>query len=49
MFGPVMSSSVRTTIKKTPANTSSGNVFAYDFSLVQPEDGSLGRNMLLKQ
>jgi hypothetical protein len=47
MFRPVISSSVKTRIKKR-ANTSSGNVCAYDFSLVQPEDGSLGRNMLLK-
>jgi len=34
--------------KKERVNTSCGNICAYDFILVKLEDGSLGRNMLLK-
>jgi hypothetical protein len=44
---PLISSSGRTRIKER-VYTSSGNICAYDFILVQPEGGSLGRNMLLK-
>ena len=34
--------------KKECLYTSCGNICAYDFILVQPEDGSLCRNMLLQ-
>ena len=47
LLRPLMPSS-RWTRTKKHVRISSGNIYPYDFTLVQPEDGRLGRNMLLK-